>query len=74
MDPEGVLLHSGIEAASAAGFLHENLLHFISEDAIEDAATACQCLSDTGEPHMCHGCHVGRSCCWIRRWVRAMRC
>ena len=48
MDPEGVLLHSGIEAASAAGFLHENLLHFIAEDAIEDAAAACQCLSDTG--------------------------
>ena len=49
MDPEGVLLHSGIEAASAAGFLHENLLHFIAEDAIEDAAAACQCLSDTGD-------------------------
>lgn len=52
VDAEGVLLHSGIEAASAAAFLHENVLHFISDDALEDAATACEYLCDAGKAQL----------------------
>ena len=47
-DPEAVLMHSGLEAGLAAGFLHENMLHFFEDDAMEDAAAACHCLVDTG--------------------------
>ena len=50
----GVLVHSGIEAASAAFFLHENLLNFISDHALEDAAAAMQSLCDTGMSQCWH--------------------
>ena len=42
------MLHSGLETGLAAAFLHENLLHFFGDDAIEDAAIAYDYLVDTG--------------------------
>lgn len=47
-EPEPVLMQSGLEAASVSGFLHENMLHFIDDSAIEDAAGALDYLSTTG--------------------------
>ncbi|KAK9868401.1 hypothetical protein WJX84_010961 [Apatococcus fuscideae] len=46
-EPEPVLMQSGLEAASVSGFLHENMLHFIDDSAIEDAAGALDYLSTT---------------------------
>ncbi|DBA67986.1 TPA: hypothetical protein ACH3X2_014019 [Trebouxia sp. C0005] len=46
VDPEAVLLKSGLESSLAAAFLHENMLEFVHHDAVEDAAGACSYLSD----------------------------
>ncbi|KAL0045550.1 hypothetical protein WJX82_009862 [Trebouxia sp. C0006] len=46
VDPEAVLLKSGLESSTAAAFLHENMLEFVDHDAVEDAAGACSYLSD----------------------------
>ena len=48
VDPEAVLLKSGLESSTAAAFLHENMLEFVDHDAVEDAAGACSYLSDAG--------------------------
>lgn len=45
VDPEAVTLKSGLEASTAAAFLHENMLEFVHQDAVEDAAEACLYLS-----------------------------
>ena len=47
-NPESVMLHSGLEAGLAAAFLHENMLHFFGDGAIEDAALACDYLGSAG--------------------------
>ena len=49
VDPEAVMLKSGLEASGAAAFLHENMLEFVHEDAVEDAAEACLYLSHAGQ-------------------------
>lgn len=51
VDPEAVLLKSGLESSLAAAFLHENMLEFVHHDAVEDAAGACSYLSDAGLPN-----------------------
>ena len=43
------MLKSGLEASTAAAFLHENMLEFVHPDAVEDAAEACLFLSHAGE-------------------------
>ena len=49
-DAEAVVLHSGLDAGTVAAFLHENMLHFVADTAIEDAADALAYLSDAGAP------------------------
>ncbi|KAL4424733.1 hypothetical protein ABPG77_000076 [Micractinium sp. CCAP 211/92] len=44
-DPEAVLAASGLEAGSVSAFLHENVLHFIEDSAVEDAAACMEQLS-----------------------------
>ncbi|KAL4422561.1 hypothetical protein ABPG75_008758 [Micractinium tetrahymenae] len=44
-DPEAVLAGAGLEAGSVAAFLHENVLHFIDDSAVEDAAACLEQLS-----------------------------
>jgi hypothetical protein len=57
VDPEAVLLKSGLESSTAAAFLHENMLEFVDHDAVEDAAGACSYLSDAGLPtSFCEAC------------------
>ncbi len=50
VDPEAVLLKSGLDTNTAAAFLHENMLEFVDHDALQDAAEACSYLSDAGLP------------------------
>lgn len=45
VDPEVVLLKSGLDAATAAAFLHENMLEFVDNEAMEEAAQAYTYLS-----------------------------
>lgn len=49
-DAEAVVLHSGLDAGTVAAFLHENMLHFVADTAIKDAADALAYLSDAGAP------------------------
>lgn len=46
--PEGIMLHSGLEAGLVAAFLHENMLHFFADGAIEDVAAAYDYVGDAG--------------------------
>ena len=46
--PEPVLMQSGLEASAVSSFLHENMLHFIDDPGIEDAASALEYLSVSG--------------------------
>ena len=46
--PEAVWEQSGLEVATVAGFLHENALHFLTDEAVEDAAEVADCLGDVG--------------------------
>lgn len=48
VDPEAVLLKSGLDAGTAAAFLHENMLEFVDNDAMEEAAQAYSYLSHAG--------------------------
>ena len=41
-------MQSGLEAAAVSSFLHENMLDFIDQRGIEDAARALEYLSITG--------------------------
>lgn len=43
------MLHGGLEAGLVAGFLHENMLHFCADDAVDEAANALHYLGDAGE-------------------------
>ncbi|KAK9832070.1 hypothetical protein WJX81_003996 [Elliptochloris bilobata] len=45
-DAEAVVLHSGLDARTVIAFLHENMLHFVAESAVADAADALAYLSD----------------------------
>ena len=49
-DPEAVWQQSGLSVAMACGFLHENVLHFLTDDAIDDAALLAASFSDVGAP------------------------
>lgn len=53
VDPEAVLLKSGLDAATAAAFLHENMLEFLDNDAMEEAAQAYSYLSHAGANTTC---------------------
>ena len=44
-DPERILAQSPLDAGGLAGFLHENFLHFVHEDAIDNAAAILDHLS-----------------------------
>lgn len=44
------MLHSGLEAGTVVAFLHENMLHFVADTAIADAADALAYLGDAGAP------------------------
>ena len=44
------MLHSGLDAGTVVAFLHENMLHFVADTAIGDAADALAYLSDAGAP------------------------
>ena len=46
--PEAVWEQSGLEVGTVAGFLHENALHFLTDDAVADAADVADCLGDVG--------------------------
>lgn len=48
VDPEAVLRKSGLDAGTAAAFLHENMLEFVDNDAMEEAAQAYSYLSHAG--------------------------
>ena len=48
MDPEAVLLKSGLDAGTAAAFLHENMLEFVDNEAMEETAQAYSYLSHAG--------------------------
>ncbi len=41
-------MQSGLEAAAVSSFLHENMLDFLDQHGIEDAAGALDYLSITG--------------------------
>lgn len=43
-----MLLKSGLDAATAAAFLHENMLEFVDNEAMEEAAQAYTYLSHSG--------------------------
>ncbi|KAK9808429.1 hypothetical protein WJX73_004206 [Symbiochloris irregularis] len=45
-NPEAIMLHGGLEANSVAAFLHENMLHFCGDDAVDEAASALHYLGD----------------------------
>ncbi|BDA49102.1 Cell cycle checkpoint protein RAD17 [Coccomyxa sp. Obi] len=45
-DPEGVWEQSGLDVGTTAGFLHENVLHFLDGEALEDAALLADYFSD----------------------------
>ena len=49
--PEGVWERSGLDVGTTAGFLHENALHFLDDEAMEDAALVASYFSDVGEFH-----------------------
>ena len=49
VNPEAVLAKSHMECSTTAAFLHENMLEFVDEEAIEDAANACLYLSHSGK-------------------------
>ncbi len=42
---------SGLDVGTTAGFLHENVLHFLDGEALEDAALLAHYFSDVGEPN-----------------------
>ena len=44
------MLHSGLDAGTVVAFLHENMVHFVADTAIADAADALAYLSDAGAP------------------------
>jgi hypothetical protein len=46
--PEVVWEQSGLDVGTTAGFLHENALHFMDNEAIEDAALVASYFSDVG--------------------------
>lgn len=48
MEPEAVLLKSGLDAGTAAAFLHENMLEFVDNKAMEETAQAYSYLSHAG--------------------------
>lgn len=48
MHPEAVLLKSGLDAATAAAFLQENMLEFVDNEAMEETAQAYTYLSHAG--------------------------
>ena len=54
-NPEAVLAKSDMECSTAAAFLHENMVEFLDGEAIEDAANACQYLSQSGLSLLCCG-------------------
>eukprot|EP00898_Chlorokybus_atmophyticus_P000377 jgi/Chlat1/133/Chrsp1S03222 len=45
-EPEAVLAEAHLDGSSATAFLHENMLHFFHDDAMEEAADALSCISD----------------------------
>ena len=48
-DAEEVILASGMEASAINGFLQENYLDFITEDATEELAASAEYLSAAGK-------------------------
>ena len=48
VDPEAVLLKSGLDAGTAAAFLHESMLEFVDNEAMEETAQAYSYLSHAG--------------------------
>ena len=52
VDPEAVLLKSGLDASTAAAFLQENMLEFVDAEAMDEAAQACSYLSHTGDRNL----------------------
>lgn len=44
---EAVVMHSGLEATTVSAFLHENMLHFFRDEAVDEAAAAYDFLADS---------------------------
>lgn len=42
-------MHSGLEATTVSAFLHENMLHFFRDEAVDEAAAAYDFLADSGQ-------------------------
>ena len=53
VDPEAVLLKSGLDSSTAAAFLHENMLEFVDAEAMDEAAGAYSYLSHAGADTQC---------------------
>ena len=62
VNPEDVLMASGMELASAVAFLHEHYPSFVHHDAMEDAATAAGYFSEAGAPHLADMCVNTATC------------
>lgn len=58
MDPEAVLLKSGLDAGTAAAFLHENMLEFVDNEGMEETAQAYSYLSHSGMQTHCLHAHL----------------
>ena len=53
VDPEAVLLKSGLDASTAAAFLQESMLEFADAEGMDEAAEACSYLSHAGNRSFC---------------------
>ena len=61
-----MLLKSGLDTGTAAAFLHENMLEFVDNEAMEETAHAYSYLSHTGvcmhDAGANNAMHAFRSC------------
>lgn len=75
-----MLLKSGLDTGTAAAFLHENMLEFVDNEAMEETAQAYSYLSHTGaymhafilcRYKQCNACiQVVQSLAICMSWVR----
>ena len=56
-----MLLKSGLDAATAAAFLHENMLEFVDNEAMEETAQAYSYLSHAGANTLLTCTHADRA-------------
>ena len=62
VNPEDVLMASGMELGSAVAFLYEHYPSFVHHDAMEDAAAAAGYFSEAGAPRLADMCVKAATC------------